>query len=114
MAIKVGINGFGRIGRNIMRTALNDPTIEFVAVNDITDSKTLAYLLKYDSILGNLPNRVTHTDDSISVDGKSFRVFKVKDPAQIGQEKYVHAGVGRQLLLQPKISGLFPEIACSQ
>ena len=83
MAIKVGINGFGRIGRNIMRTALNDPAIEFVAVNDITDSKTLAYLLKYDSILGNLPNRVTHTEDCISVDGKSFRVFKVKDPAQI-------------------------------
>src|SRR5438477_12430506 len=83
MAIKVGINGFGRIGRNIMRTALNEPAIEFVAVNDITDSKTLAYLLKYESILGNLPNRVTHTDDSISLDGKSFPVFQAKDPAQI-------------------------------
>src|ERR1700683_3308514 len=83
MAIKVGINGFGRIGRNIMRTTLGDPAIEFVAVNDITDSKTLAYLLKYDSILGNLTHRVTHTDDSIAVDGKSFKVFKVKDPAQL-------------------------------
>src|ERR1700680_2889379 len=83
MPIKVGINGFGRIGRNIMRTALGDREIEFVAVNDITDSKTLAYLLKYDSILGNLPNSVKHTDDSISVDGKGFRVFKAKDPAQI-------------------------------
>jgi glyceraldehyde 3-phosphate dehydrogenase len=83
MPIKVGINGFGRIGRNIFRAALGDPAIEVVAVNDITDSKTLAHLLKYDSILGNLPNKVTHTDDTISVDGKSFKVFRVKDPAQI-------------------------------
>ena len=83
MAIKVGINGFGRIGRNIFRAALGDPSIEIVAVNDITDSKTLAYLLKYDSILGNLPNKVTHTDDSIAVDGKSFKVFRVKDPAEL-------------------------------
>jgi glyceraldehyde-3-phosphate dehydrogenase/erythrose-4-phosphate dehydrogenase len=72
MSIKVGINGFGRIGRNIFRAALEDPSIEIVAVNDITDSKTLAHLLKYDSILGNLPNKVTHTEDSIAVDGKSF------------------------------------------
>src|SRR6202050_21360 len=83
MAIKVGINGFGRIGRNIFRAALGDPGIEIVAVNDITDSKTLAYLLKYDSILGNLPNKVTHSDDSIAVDGKSFKVFRVKDPAEL-------------------------------
>src|SRR6202166_813407 len=83
MAIKVGINGFGRIGRNIFRAALGDPAIEIVAVNDITDSKTLAYLLKYDSILGNLPNKVTHTDDSIAVDGKRFKVFRVKDPAEL-------------------------------
>jgi glyceraldehyde 3-phosphate dehydrogenase len=67
MAIKVGINGFGRIGRNIFRAALGDPAVEIVAVNDITDSQTLAYLLKYDSILGNLPNAVTHTDDTLSV-----------------------------------------------
>jgi glyceraldehyde 3-phosphate dehydrogenase len=83
MAIKVGINGFGRIGRNIFRAALGDPAVEIVAVNDITDSKTLAYLLKYDSILGNLPNKVTHSDDSIAVDGKSIKVFRVKDPAEL-------------------------------
>src|SRR5246500_421272 len=100
MAIKVGINGFGRIGRNIMRAALGDSAIEFVAVNDITDSKTLAHLLKYDSILGNLPNAVKHTDDSISVDGKSFRVFKAKDPAQIDW-----ASVGAQIVVES--TGLF-------
>jgi glyceraldehyde 3-phosphate dehydrogenase len=83
MSIKVGINGFGRIGRNIFRATLEDPSIEIVAVNDITDSKTLAHLLKYDSILGNLPNKVTHTEDSIAVDGKSFKVFRVKDPAEL-------------------------------
>jgi glyceraldehyde 3-phosphate dehydrogenase len=83
MPVKVGINGFGRIGRNIYRAALGDPGIEIVAVNDITDAKTLAHLLKYDSILGNLANKVTHTDDSIAVDGKSFKVFKVKDPTQL-------------------------------
>jgi glyceraldehyde 3-phosphate dehydrogenase len=83
MPVKVGINGFGRIGRNIYRAALGDPAIEVVAVNDITDAKTLAHLLKYDSILGNLSNKVTHTDDTIAVDGKSFKVFKVKDPAQL-------------------------------
>src|SRR6202011_546366 len=83
MPVKVGINGFGRIGRNIFRAALGDPAIEIVAVNDITDSKTLAHLLKYDSILGNLPNKVTHTDDTISVDGRSFKVFRVKDPAEL-------------------------------
>ena len=83
MPVKVAINGFGRIGRNIFRAAMGDPAIEIVAVNDITDSKTLAHLLKYDSILGNLPNKVTHTDDTISVDGKSFKVFRTKDPAEI-------------------------------
>ncbi|MGH9683476.1 MAG: type I glyceraldehyde-3-phosphate dehydrogenase [Candidatus Acidiferrales bacterium] len=83
MSVKVGINGFGRIGRNIFRAALGDPAIEIVAVNDVTDSKTLAHLLKYDSILGNLTNKVTNTDDSISVDGKSFKVFRVKDPAEL-------------------------------
>jgi glyceraldehyde 3-phosphate dehydrogenase len=83
MPVKVGINGFGRIGRNIFRAALGDPAIEIVAVNDITDSLTLAHLLKYDSILGNLANKVTHTDDTISVDGKSFKVFRVKDPAEL-------------------------------
>ncbi|MDE3110979.1 MAG: type I glyceraldehyde-3-phosphate dehydrogenase, partial [Acidobacteriota bacterium] len=83
MAVKVGINGFGRIGRNIFRAAIGDPAIEIVGVNDITDSRTLAHLLKYDSILGNLPNNVTNTEDSIAVDGKYFKVFKTKDPAEI-------------------------------
>ena len=73
MPIKVGINGFGRIGRNIMRTALDDKDIQFVAVNDVTDAKTLAHLLKYDSILGNLHHHVTSTDDTIAVDGKRDR-----------------------------------------
>ena len=78
MAIKVGINGFGRIGRNVLRTSLNDPNLEFVAVNDLTDPKTLAHLLKYDSILGNLPHKITAGADSISVDGKTIKVFKEK------------------------------------
>jgi len=100
MPIKVGINGFGRIGRNIVRTALDDKDIQFVAVNDITDAKTLAHLLKYDSVLGNLPNKITHTDDSISVDGKSFKVFKTKDPAEIDW-----ASVGADIVVES--TGLF-------
>ena len=70
MAIKVGINGFGRIGRNVLRTALTDSNLDFVAVNDLTSPKTLAHLLKYDSVLGNLTNRISATDDSIIVDGR--------------------------------------------
>jgi len=100
MAIKVGINGFGRIGRNIVRTALDDKDIQFVAVNDITDAKTLAHLLKYDSVLGNLPHTITHTDDSISVESKSFKVFKVKDPAELDW-----ASVGAQIVVES--TGLF-------
>jgi glyceraldehyde 3-phosphate dehydrogenase len=83
MAVKVGINGFGRIGRNVLRSALNDPNIQVVAVNDITDPKTLAHLLKYDSVMGNLSVDVTSGEDSITVGGKTVKVFKVKDPAQI-------------------------------
>jgi len=83
MAVKVGINGFGRIGRNIYRAAIQDPGIEIVAVNDITDPKTLAHLLKYDSVLGNLSATVSHTDDSITVNGRTVKVFKSKDPAAI-------------------------------
>ena len=71
MAIKVGINGFGRIGRNIMRAALADESIDFVAVNDITDSATLAHLLKYDSVLGNLDAAIATTSDGISVDARA-------------------------------------------
>jgi glyceraldehyde 3-phosphate dehydrogenase len=83
MAVKVGINGFGRIGRNVLRTALADKNLDFVAVNDLTDPKTLAHLLKYDSILGNLPNKITAGPDSISIDGKTIKVFKEKDPAAL-------------------------------
>jgi glyceraldehyde 3-phosphate dehydrogenase len=74
MAIRVGINGFGRIGRNILRAALHDKDIEFVAVNDITDAKTLAHLLKYDSILGNLEEDVAAEGDTIKVAGRSIKV----------------------------------------
>ena len=83
MAIKVGINGFGRIGRNIMRAALSDKNLDFVAVNDLTDAKTLAHLLKYDSVLGNLDRSIQATGDAISVDGDEFKVLSEKDPAQL-------------------------------
>ncbi len=83
MAVKVGINGFGRIGRNIMRAALGDKNIDFVAVNDLTSAHTLAHLLKYDSVLGNLHARVEAKADSISVDGDEFTVLSMKDPAQL-------------------------------
>ena len=83
MAIKVGINGFGSIGRNVLRSALGDKDIDFVAVNDLTDTETLAHLLKYDSVLGNLKANVGHGEDNITVDGKSIKVFKEKDPAKI-------------------------------
>ena len=95
MAIKVGINGFGRIGRNVLRTALNDSNLEFVAVNDLTDPKTLAHLLKYDSILGNLPHKITAGTDSISVDGKTIKVFAEKDPAKLPWES-----VGAQVVIE--------------
>jgi glyceraldehyde 3-phosphate dehydrogenase len=83
MAVKVGINGFGRIGRNIMRAALGSRDIDFVAVNDLTNAATLAHLLKYDSVLGNLHAGVTAGPDSIRVDGEAFKVLSVKDPAQL-------------------------------
>src|SRR5262245_32280020 len=83
MSIKVGINGFGRIGRNLYRTAMGDKEVEIVAVNDITDPKTLAHLLKYDSVLGNLQASVTPTEDGIQVDGHTVKVFKERDPGKI-------------------------------
>jgi glyceraldehyde 3-phosphate dehydrogenase len=83
MAVKVGINGFGRIGRNVLRASLNDSSLEFVAVNDLTDPKTLAHLLKYDSVLGNLDHEVTAGADSISIAGKTIKVFAEKDPAKL-------------------------------
>ncbi len=83
MGIKVAINGFGRIGRNVLRTCLGDKDIDFVAVNDLTDTKTLAHLLKYDSIMGNLHNDISAEGDMINVDGDSFKVFSEKDPSLI-------------------------------
>jgi len=83
MPVKIGINGFGRIGRNVLRASLGDPGIELVAVNDITDPKTLAHLLKYDSVLGNLNAQVGYGQDCIKVNGRTIRVFKVKDPAEL-------------------------------
>jgi glyceraldehyde 3-phosphate dehydrogenase len=88
MTVRVGVNGFGRIGRNFWRAvdaqrAAGTSDIEIVAVNDITDSATLAGLLKYDSILGRLPHGVTHTADEIVVDGKGFKVLAVRDPAEL-------------------------------
>ncbi len=83
MSLKVGINGFGRIGRNILRAALGNADLDFVAVNDLTNTQTLAHLLKYDSILGNLPHEVTASGDTISVGKESFKVLSVKDPAEL-------------------------------
>src|SRR5438105_5087413 len=83
MPVRVGINGFGRIGRNIMRAALGDTNIAVVAVNDLTSAKTLAHLLKYDSVLGNLHASVEAKQDAIAVDGDDFKVLSVRDPAQL-------------------------------
>jgi glyceraldehyde 3-phosphate dehydrogenase len=83
MPVKVGINGFGRIGRNVLRAGLNDPDIEWVAANDLTDTKTLAHLLKYDSVLGPLKAEVKAEGDYIVVDGKRIRVFAIKDPGEL-------------------------------
>ena len=95
MAVKVGINGFGRIGRNVLRAALGNPEIDFVAVNDLTSPATLARLLKYDSILGNLKNEITAGDDFISVDGKKIKVWAERDPA-----KLPWAEVGAQIVIE--------------
>ena len=95
MAVKVGINGFGRIGRNIFRTSIGDPDIDFVAVNDLTDTKTLAHLLKYDSVLGNLDNEISSTENGIRVGNEEFKVFSEKDPAAIDWES-----VGAQIVIE--------------
>src|SRR5215470_7795286 len=102
MAIKVGINGFGRIGRNVLRTAIGDPNLEFVAVNDLTSPETLAHLLKYDSILGNLKHDIRTTSDAITIDGKPVKVFSEKDPAAIKWEP-----VGAQVVIES--TGRFTE-----
>ena len=83
MSVRVGINGFGRIGRNIMRATLGDKNIDFVAVNDLTSAHTLAHLLKYDSVLGNLHHKVEAKADTIAVDGDEFKVLSLRDPAQL-------------------------------
>lgn len=102
MVVKVGINGFGRIGRNVLRTALNHPGIEFVAVNDLTDSKTLAHLLKYDSVLGNLKEDITASDGAIHIGNKKIKVFAEKDPANLNWES-----VGAQIVIES--TGKFTE-----
>jgi len=95
MAVKVGINGFGRIGRNVVRAALHRNDIEFVAVNDLTDTKTLAHLLKYDSVLGTLPVEIHADGDTILVGGKRIKVFATKDPAQLDWNS-----VGAQIVIE--------------
>ncbi len=100
MAVKVGINGFGRIGRNIYRAAMDDAGVDIVAVNDITDPRTLAHLLKYDSVLGNLDAQVQSKEDSIQVGGHSIRVFKVRDPAELDWKS-----VGAEVVVES--TGLF-------
>ncbi len=99
MAVKVGINGFGRIGRNLLRASLQED-IDFVAVNDITDPQTLAHLLKYDSVLGVLEGEIGYGENWISVNGRKFRVFAEKDPAKVPWEE-----VGAEIVVES--SGLF-------
>lgn len=100
MAIKVGINGFGRIGRNVLRASLKSGDIDFVAVNDITDTRTLAHLLKYDSVLGNLDAEIKAGDKSISVNGDEFQVFTERDPGKIDW-----GSVGAEIVIES--TGLF-------
>ena len=100
MGIRIGINGFGRIGRNIFRAAMGQGEIDFVAINDITDTKTLAHLLKYDSVLGNLDADIKATENSITVDGDDFRIFSERDP-----EKIDWASVGAEIVVES--TGLF-------
>ena len=95
MSVKVGINGFGRIGRNVVRAALHNSDVEFVAVNDLTDTKTLAHLTKYDSVLGQLHEEVKIEGDSISIGGKKIKVFATKDPAAIDWES-----VGAEIVIE--------------
>ncbi len=100
MAVKVAINGFGRIGRNIFRAQMDNPDIDIVAINDITNLKTLAHLLKYDSVMGNLDADVKATDNGLSVNDKTFQVFSERDPAQIPWDS-----VGADIVIES--TGLF-------
>src|SRR5271157_1567218 len=104
MAVKVGINGFGRIGRNVFRASLGNPEIDIVAVNDLTNPATLAHLLKYDSILGNLKNEISSSADSITVDGKTIRVYAEKDPAKLDWTSN-----GAQIIIES--TGIFTDAA---
>src|SRR5258708_14186834 len=101
MSVRVGINGFGRIGRNIMRAALGDKNIDFVAINDLTSAHTLAHLLKYDSVLGNLRAKVVAKEDTIAVDGDEFKGLQHRDPAQLPWKD-----LGVDVVFEP--TGLFP------
>src|SRR5215831_19071296 len=102
MSVKVGINGFGRIGRNVVRAALNNPEIEFVAVNDLTDTNTLAHLTKYDSVMGPLEQSVRVEGDSIVIGDRKIKVFAVKDPAELDW-----SSVGAQIVVES--TGRFTE-----
>ena len=102
MPVKVGINGFGRIGRNVVRAALHNPEIEFVAVNDLTDTKTLAHLTKYDSVLGTLHEDVRIDGDSIVIGSRKIKVFAVKDPAELDW-----SSVGAEIVIES--TGRFTE-----
>src|SRR5579872_2855370 len=104
MSVKVGINGFGRIGRNVVRAALHNPEIEFVAVNDLTDTKTLAHLTKYDSVLGPLAEDVKVDGDAIIVGPRRIKVFAVKDPAELDW-----SSLGAQIVIES--TGRFTEKA---
>src|SRR5581483_7399742 len=104
MPIKVGINGFGRIGRNVVRAGLHNPEVEFVAANDLTDTKTLAHLFKYDSILGQLNEDVKADGDSIRVGDKKIKIFAIKDPAEIDW-----TGLGAQVVVES--TGRFTDAA---
>ncbi len=104
---KIGINGFGRIGRNFFRAAMANPGIEIVGINDLTDNATLAHLLKYDSILGRLGVEVTYTDDTITVGGKTIRVFAERDPAALPW-----ASVGAEIVIES--TGIFTKAADAQ
>jgi glyceraldehyde 3-phosphate dehydrogenase len=95
MPVKVGINGFGRIGRNVVRAALHNPEIDFVAVNDLTDTKTLAHLTKYDSVLGPLHEEVRAEDDAIVIGPRRIKVFATKDPAELDW-----SSVGAQIVIE--------------
>ena len=104
MAVKVGINGFGRIGRMVFRAGLGNDKIEFVAINDITDSKTLAHLLKYDSVHGKLDAEVSYTEDSLIVNGKNIRIYTEREP-----EKIPWGEIGVDIVME--CTGLFRERA---